>query len=86
MDCAGIALVDDFDVVRKLCEVCVECVEDGLSLRRGGHRECVAPVERVGLTRRVGVLEGWRSEARGRASRPRGGVGGGGMVGAGSHA
>ena len=59
MDGAGIALVDDFDIVHELGEVCGEGVEDGLSLRRGGHREWVAPVERVGLARRAGALEGW---------------------------
>ena len=72
MDCAGIALVDEFDVVRELGEVCGEGVEDGLSLRRGGHGEWVSPVEPVGRSRRVGVLEGWEVvglEARGRASR-----------------
>ena len=97
MDSAGIALVDDFDVVRELGEVCGKGVEDGLSLRRGGHGEWASPVEPVGLTRRVWRWDGgrgtggWVFEARGLASRSlgvdsRGGRGAGWVEGAGSQA
>ena len=97
MDGAGIALVDDFDVLCGLGEVSGEGVEDILSLRRGGHREWASPDELVGLTRRVGKwgggrgTGGWMSEARGRASRSlgvcnRGGRGAGWEAGAGSQA
>ena len=82
-----VTIPNDFDVVRELGEVCGEGVEDGLSLRRGGHREWVAPVEPVGLARRVEDLEGWKTDARGRASRPLGvgcRRGTGGVEGAGS--
>ena len=53
LDGSGIALVDDFDVLRELGEVLGKGVEDRLSLRRGGHCEWASPVENVGLTRRV---------------------------------
>ena len=97
MDGAGIALVDDFDVLRELGEVAGEGVEDILSLRRGGHGEWASPVEFVGLARRVWRWDGgrgpggWVFEARGLASRSlgvgsRGGRGTGLVVGAGSQA
>ena len=96
-DCLSIALVKEFDVLRELVEVFGEGVDDVLSLRRGGHGEWVAPVEPVGLTRRVWRWDGgrgtggWVFEARGLASRSlgvgsRGGRGAGWVERAGSQA
>ena len=92
MDSAGIALVDEFDVVRELGEVCGEGVEDGLSLRQA-DMVSGRPLSNVSAWRGESGVGGWRAEARGRASRSLGvgnhggrGTGELGVEGAGSQA